>query len=85
MGDREFVPPVEATEFGWRLNLEAEERDLLIRLLGELKGLLKYAYRGILPDSVLDRRKKGFSTPRYYFGAAGPAELQKSIFEGYRS
>jgi len=52
---------------------------------GELKGLLKHAYRGILPDSVLDRRKKGFSTPRYYFGAAGPAELQKSIFEGYRA
>ena len=52
---------------------------------GELKGLLKYAYRGILPDSVLDRRKKGFSTPRYYFGAAGPAELQKSIFEEYHS
>ncbi|MFP6828748.1 MAG: asparagine synthase (glutamine-hydrolyzing) [Gammaproteobacteria bacterium] len=52
---------------------------------GQLKGLLKYAYRGILPDSVLDRRKKGFSTPRYYFGAAGPAELQKSIFEEYRS
>ncbi len=51
---------------------------------GELKGLLKYAYRGILPDSVLDRRKKGFSTPRYYFGAAGPTELQKSIFEEYR-
>ncbi len=52
---------------------------------GELKGLLKHAYRGILPDSVLDRRKKGFSTPRYYFGAAGPTELQKSIYEEYRS
>ena len=52
---------------------------------GQLKGLLKHAYRGILPDSVLDRRKKGFSTPRYYFGAAGPAELQKSIFEEYLS
>ena len=26
--DREFVPPVEATDDGWRINLQAEERDL---------------------------------------------------------
>ncbi len=51
---------------------------------GQLKGLLKHAYRGILPDSVLDRKKKGFGTPRYYFGSAGPTELQKRIFESYR-
>ncbi len=33
---------------------------------GQLKGLLKTAYRGVLPDDVLDRRKKGFGIPRYY-------------------
>lgn len=30
------------------------------------KGLLRHAYRGILPDHILDRRKKGFGIPRYY-------------------
>jgi len=50
---------------------------------GQLKGLLKHAYRGVLPDSVLDRKKKGFGTPRYYFGAQGPAEMQKKIFESF--
>ena len=34
---------------------------------GEPKGLLRHAYRGILPDDILDRRKKGFGIPRYYF------------------
>jgi asparagine synthase (glutamine-hydrolysing) len=34
---------------------------------GEPKGLLRHAYRGILPDHILDRRKKGFGIPRYYF------------------
>jgi asparagine synthase (glutamine-hydrolysing) len=33
---------------------------------GEPKGLLREAYRGILPDHILDRRKKGFGIPRYY-------------------
>ena len=33
---------------------------------GELKGLLRHAYRTILPDSILDRRKKGFGIPRHY-------------------
>jgi asparagine synthase (glutamine-hydrolysing) len=33
---------------------------------GEPKGLLRHAYRGILPDHILDRRKKGFGIPRYY-------------------
>lgn len=33
---------------------------------GELKGLLRHAYRGILSDRILDRRKKGFGIPRYY-------------------
>jgi asparagine synthase (glutamine-hydrolysing) len=33
---------------------------------GEPKGLLREAYRGILPSHILDRRKKGFGIPRYY-------------------
>ena len=32
----------------------------------ELKGILKYAYKGILPHEILYRRKKGFGIPRYY-------------------
>jgi asparagine synthase (glutamine-hydrolysing) len=32
----------------------------------EPKGLLRQAYRGILPAHILDRRKKGFGIPRYY-------------------
>ncbi len=33
---------------------------------GQLKGLLKYAYRDLLPTDILHRRKKGFGIPRYY-------------------
>jgi asparagine synthase (glutamine-hydrolysing) len=33
---------------------------------GELKGILKYAYKDILPQNILFRRKKGFGIPRYY-------------------
>jgi asparagine synthase (glutamine-hydrolysing) len=38
---------------------------------GEPKGLLRHAYRGILPDGILDRRKKGFGIPRYYLKDLG--------------
>ena len=30
---------------------------------GRLKGLLKDAMRGVLPDTVIDRRKRGFGAP----------------------
>jgi asparagine synthase (glutamine-hydrolysing) len=30
---------------------------------GRLKGVLKAALRGVLPDAVLDRRKRGFGAP----------------------
>ncbi|QDV71423.1 Asparagine synthetase [glutamine-hydrolyzing] 1 [Rosistilla carotiformis] len=33
---------------------------------GRPKGLLRNAYRGILPDAVLDRKKRGFSIPLGY-------------------
>ena len=48
---------------------------------GEPKGLLRHAYRGILPDSILDRRKKGFGIPRYYLKDLGGG----SVYSGARA
>lgn len=64
--ERDFEPPVEATEDGWRFNLENEERDLLIRLLGELKTLLtsdenettKPLLHRLFPPAFLDDEEK---------------------------
>lgn len=36
----QFRPPVERVKHGYRINLDTEERDLVRRLLGELRGLL---------------------------------------------
>ena len=52
---------------------------------GEPKGLLRHAYRGILPDHILDRRKKGFGIPRYYLkdlggGKAIQEHVLRSLF-----
>lgn len=41
----------------------------------EPKGLLRHAYRGILPDHILDRRKKGFGIPRNYLGDLGGGKI----------
>ncbi len=51
----------------------------------EPKGLLREAYRGILPNEILDRRKKGFGIPRYYLGDLGDGipvqeHILKSLF-----
>jgi asparagine synthase (glutamine-hydrolysing) len=57
-----------------------------VRLPGNSpKGLLREAYRGILPDEILDRRKKGFGIPRYYLGNLGDGipvqeHILKSLF-----
>jgi asparagine synthase (glutamine-hydrolysing) len=49
---------------------------------GETKGLLRHAYRGILPDGILDRRKKGFGIPRYYLKDVGGGKvLQEHILQ----
>ena len=40
MGKRDFTPPVQAVDGGWLLHFETEERELLIRLMGELRELL---------------------------------------------
>ncbi len=37
---RRFVPPVQAVRGGWKITLDAEERNLLIRLMGELGALM---------------------------------------------
>jgi len=37
---RRFVPPVEAVDGGWRIGLDADERALLVRLMGELQALM---------------------------------------------
>lgn len=38
---------------------------------GQLKGLMKYAYRGVLPAEILERGKKGFSVPARYLPVDG--------------
>ena len=38
---------------------------------GQAKGLLRHAYRNILPQAIIERRKKGFGVPRYYLGDLG--------------
>lgn len=43
MARRPFVPPVRATRHGWQINLDRDERDLVIRLMEELKALLTEA------------------------------------------
>lgn len=48
----------------------------------EPKGLLRHAYRGILPDGILDRRKKGFGIPRYYLrDLDGGRSVQEHILQ----
>jgi hypothetical protein len=37
---RRFLAPVEAVRGGWRINLDDEERNLLLRLMGELQALI---------------------------------------------
>jgi hypothetical protein len=37
---RKFVAPVEAVKGGWRINLDDEERHLLLRLMAELRALI---------------------------------------------
>lgn len=47
---------------------------------GELKGLLREAFRGVLSDRILDRRKKGFGIPRYYLrGVDGGKPFQEHV------
>ncbi len=40
IGPRGFVPPVRSVEGGWALHFDDEERELLVRLMGEMHDLL---------------------------------------------
>jgi hypothetical protein len=72
-GKRKFVPPVEAVDDGWRLNFEAEERSLLIRLMGELRALLTGPDDHVLLERLF---------PRAYFDDADKeAEYQRLMRE----
>lgn len=54
-----------------------------IRYHGDgLKGMLRHAYRGVIPDRILDRRKKGFGIPRYYLkDFSGGKYIQEYVLE----
>ena len=59
----------------------AQHEDLRF-LGGEAKGLLRHAYRNILPDNILHRRKKGFGIPRYYFkDISGAKVIQEHVLQ----
>jgi hypothetical protein len=60
---RKFVAPVEAVDGGWRIGLDAEERELLVRLMGELRALLtgpddNELIRRLFPAAYLDDEEK---------------------------
>ena len=40
LGKKKFVPPIAAVDGGFIINLDRDERALIVRLLGELEGLL---------------------------------------------
>ena len=54
-----------------------------IRYHGDgLKGMLRHAYRGVIPDRILDRRKKGFGIPRHYLkDFSGGKYIQEYMLE----
>ncbi len=52
MGDGGFIPPVRRVERGWALNFDDEERELLVRLMGELRDLLSSDESSALLDPL---------------------------------
>jgi asparagine synthase (glutamine-hydrolysing) len=47
---------------------------------GVLKGLLKKAVRGIIPDRIIDRRKQGFGLPLHEWLLDGlGAQARRSV------
>ncbi len=53
-------------------------------LNGQLKGLLKYAFRDRLPREILERSKKGFSIPRAYYKNYDLAEQEVLLRDVYQ-
>ncbi len=60
---RKFVPPVQKVAGGWRIGLDTDERNLLVRLMGELEALLtgpddNDLIRRLFPAAYLDDEEK---------------------------
>ena len=53
--------------------------------LGKMKGMVKEAYRGILSDELLDRKKHGFTVPHSYVRSTRSrrAEYRYNIFRDF--
>jgi len=54
-----------------------------VRYHGGRKGILRYAYRDRLPAGLVDRKKKGFGTPREYLRDLGAFGLQRRVLDEY--
>ena len=52
MAERSFIPPVRTVEGGWALHLDDEERDLFVRLTGELREMLSASETNPLLDRL---------------------------------
>lgn len=46
---------------------------------GTLKGLLKEAYKGIIPDEILYRKKAGFTLPHKYYRRSGSTYRERML------
>ncbi len=60
---RKFVPPVQKVAGGWRIGLDADERNLLVRLMAELEALMtgpddNDLIRRLFPAAYLDDEEK---------------------------
>ncbi len=49
----------------------------------QLKGLLKEAYRDVLPEEILNRKKRGFSIPKKYLNQYQQRKQEKILHELY--
>lgn len=60
---RKFLAPVAAVDGGWRIGLDTAERELLVRLMGELRALLTSGddndlVQRLFPAAYLDDEEK---------------------------
>jgi asparagine synthase (glutamine-hydrolysing) len=50
---------------------------------GELKSILKLAVRGLIPDSIIDRKKQGFGVPVFEWLKGHLGELSMSVIDHF--
>ena len=50
---------------------------------GELKSILKLAVRGLIPDSIIDRKKQGFGVPVFEWLSGHLGELSRSVIDHF--